>query len=170
MPINHRKAQPAAPFSLSSLLGSVFIALLNRAVYLGCVFWILWRCRGGRQATAVRPALLPSARCARRLRSAALDEPETLAIIAGNGSYPVTLAQGARRAGVKRICVAAFVGETQEDLASLADDIAWLRVGQLGKLLSFVAKSGAQRAVMAGQIAPKHLFDLRPDFKALMLL
>jgi DUF1009 family protein len=99
-----------------------------------------------------------------------LDQPETLAIIAGNGSYPLALARGARRAGVKRIAVAAFTGETSEELAKEADEIAWLRVDQLGKLLGFVAKSGAARAVMAGQIAPKHLFDLRPDFKALILL
>lgn len=99
-----------------------------------------------------------------------MDQPETLAIIAGNGSYPFAITRGARRAGVKRIAVAAFVGETREELAKEVDDIAWLRVGQLGKLLNFVAKSGAQRAVMAGQIAPKHLFDLRPDFKALFLL
>jgi UDP-2,3-diacylglucosamine hydrolase len=99
-----------------------------------------------------------------------LDQLETLAIIAGNGSYPIALARGARRTGVKKIAVVAFVGETREELAGQVDEIAWLRVGQLGKLLNFVEKSGAQRAVMAGQIAPKHLFDLRPDFKALVLL
>jgi UDP-2,3-diacylglucosamine hydrolase len=99
-----------------------------------------------------------------------LEAPDTLAIIAGNGSYPFAIARGARRAGVKKIVVAAFVGETKEELAKEVDDLAWLRVGQLGKLLDFVEKSGARRAVMAGQIAPKHLFDLRPDFKALFLL
>ena len=99
-----------------------------------------------------------------------MDLPETLAIIAGNGSYPFALVRGARRAGVKRIAAAAFIGETREDLAREVDAIAWLRVGQLGKLLAFVEKSGAQRAVMAGQIAPKNLFDLRPDLKALFLL
>lgn len=106
----------------------------------------------------------------RRYGPPALDQIEKLAIIAGNGSYPIVLARGARRAGVKKIAVAAFVGETREELAKEVDEIAWLRVGQLGKLLAFVEKSGAQRAVMAGQIAPKHLFDLRPDFKALFLL
>jgi hypothetical protein len=99
-----------------------------------------------------------------------LDTPETLAIIAGNGSYPFALARGARRAGVKKIFAAAFVGETREEFAREVDDIAWLRVGQLGKLLTAIEDSGAQNSVMAGQIAPKHLFDLRPDFKALFLL
>ena len=87
-----------------------------------------------------------------------MENPETLAIIAGNGTYPFAIARGARRAGVKRIVVAAFVGETNPELAKEVDGIEWLRVGQLGKLLSYVGKSGAQRAVMAGQIAPNCTF------------
>ncbi len=80
------------------------------------------------------------------------------------------MARGARRAGVKKIVAAAFTNETREELAAEVDEIAWMRVGQLGKLLSFVQKAGARHAVMAGQIAPKNLFDLRPDFKTLFLL
>ena len=99
-----------------------------------------------------------------------METPETLAIIAGNGSYPFAMARGARKAGVARIVAASFTDETSDRLAADVDDIEWLRVGQLGKLLTFLQKSGARHAVMAGQIAPKNLFDLRPDFKALFLL
>jgi DUF1009 family protein len=45
-----------------------------------------------------------------------------------------------------------------------------MRVGQLGRLLKFFRSQGIQHAIMAGQIAPKNLFDLRPDLKALMLM
>jgi DUF1009 family protein len=99
-----------------------------------------------------------------------LETPETLAIIAGNGAYPFAMARGARTAGVRRIVAASFTGETSDRLAAEVDDIEWMRVGQLGKLLSFLEKSGARHAVMAGQIAPANLFNLRPDFKALFLL
>jgi DUF1009 family protein len=99
-----------------------------------------------------------------------LDTPEILAIIAGNGSYPFAMARGARKAGVKQIVAASFTDETSDKLTSEVDDIEWLRVGQLGKLLAFLEKSGARHAVMAGQISPANLFDLRPDFKALFLL
>jgi len=54
--------------------------------------------------------------------------------------------------------------------AAALGDSGRLRVGQLGKLLAYLEKSGTRHAVMAGQIAPKNLFDLRPDFKALFLL
>jgi DUF1009 family protein len=45
-----------------------------------------------------------------------------------------------------------------------------MRVGQLGRLFKFFRSQDIHQAIMAGQIAPKNLFDLRPDVKALMLL
>jgi DUF1009 family protein len=99
-----------------------------------------------------------------------LQIPSTLAIIAGNGSYPFATARGARAAGVGRIAAAAFTGETDAKLAELVDELAWMRVGQLGKMLGFLRGSGARQVIMAGQIHPRHLFDIRPDMKALLLL
>lgn len=99
-----------------------------------------------------------------------MSTPETLLIIAGNGRYPFQLAEVARRRGVKRLCAAAFENETDPSLAGLVDDLRWLKVGQLGKLILYAKETGARHAIMAGQIAPKNLFDLRPDFAALLLL
>ncbi|MFL6518786.1 MAG: LpxI family protein [Chthoniobacterales bacterium] len=96
--------------------------------------------------------------------------PETLGIIAGNGVYPRLLADAARRSGVKRVVAAAFTDETDERLTGKVDEIQWMRVGQLGKLISFFNNVGVSEAIMAGQIAPKNLFDLRPDWKTLLLL
>ena len=103
-----------------------------------------------------------------------MNRPESsvpaLGLIAGNGVYPLLLARSARAAGVSRIVAAAFENETDPALTALVDEIAWLRVGQLGRLLTFFKAQAVPRAIMAGQIAPKNLFDLRPDFKALLLL
>jgi len=96
--------------------------------------------------------------------------PETVGIIAGSGVYPLLLADAARVAGVKRIAVAAFKDETSQDIVNRADEIEWLRVGQLGRLLNFFRDKKVQHAIMAGQIAPGNLFNLRPDFKAMFLL
>ena len=95
---------------------------------------------------------------------------DTLGIIAGNGVYPRLLADAARRAGVKRIVAAAFIDETDERLAPKVDEIHWMRVGQLAKLIGCFRNAGVRNAIMAGQIAPKNLFDLRPDWKMLFLL
>lgn len=80
------------------------------------------------------------------------------------------MARAAREAGVARIVVAAFQNETDPTLAEVVDEIAWMRVGQLGKMLGFLKDTGTRHAVMSGQIHPKNLFDLRPDLKALVLL
>lgn len=99
-----------------------------------------------------------------------MGSPGALGLIAGNGIYPLLVAKAARRQGVSAIHVAAFENETDPEIRSLADSVEWLRVGQLGKLLSYLGSTGIKRAIMAGQLAPKNLFDLRPDFKALVLL
>lgn len=93
-----------------------------------------------------------------------------IGMIAGNGLYPGTFAAAARHAGVRRLVAAAFENETGPDLADMVDAIAWLRVGQLGKLIRFFKDEGVRQAVMVGQIAPKNLFDLRPDMRTLLLL
>ncbi|MEO8439817.1 MAG: UDP-2,3-diacylglucosamine diphosphatase LpxI [Spartobacteria bacterium] len=96
--------------------------------------------------------------------------PDALGIIAGSGVYPLLLADAARVAGVKKIVVAAFTDETLPDITNRADEIDWLRVGQLGKMLHFFRSANLSHAIMAGQIAPGNLFSLRPDFKAMFLL
>jgi DUF1009 family protein len=99
-----------------------------------------------------------------------METPDALGIIAGSGVYPLLLADAARVAGVKRIAVAAFTDETSHDIGNRADQIEWLRVGQLGRLLHFFREANLRHAIMAGQIAPGNLFSLRPDFKAMFLL
>jgi len=95
---------------------------------------------------------------------------ESLGIIAGNRSLPLMFAKEARRQGVKRLVAVAFEGETDPALAALVDEIVWLRVGQLSKMIAAFTDRGIKQCIMAGQIAPKNLFDVRPDFRALGLL
>jgi len=95
---------------------------------------------------------------------------QILGIIAGNGVYPRQVADAARNAGVKEIFAASFVNETDPAITRHVDVVEWLRVGQLGGLLKFFREHNVRQAMMAGQIAPKNLFDLRPDVKALVVL
>jgi len=98
------------------------------------------------------------------------DSIESLGMIAGNRSLPLLFAQQARSMGVKRLVAAAFEGETDPALASLVDDIVWLKVGQLSKMISVFTDRGIKQCVMVGQIAPKNLYDVRPDLRAMALL
>jgi len=94
---------------------------------------------------------------------------ESLGLIAGNRSLPLEFARQARAAGVKRLVAVAFENETDPALAPLVDEIVWLKVGQLSKMISAFTGSGNKQCVMVGQIAPKNLFDLRPDLRAMGL-
>jgi hypothetical protein len=96
--------------------------------------------------------------------------PEILGIIAGNRSLPLELAREARRAGVKRIVAVAVEGETEPALTGLVDDIVWLRVGQLSKMIAAFKDRGVRQCVMVGQVAPRNLFDLRPDLRTIGVL
>jgi UDP-2,3-diacylglucosamine hydrolase len=95
---------------------------------------------------------------------------EELGIIAGNRTLPLLFAKQARSMGVKRLVAVAFEGETDPALASAVDEIVWLKVGQLSKMIAAFTDRGIKQCVMAGQIAPKNLYDLRPDLRAIGLL
>ena len=97
------------------------------------------------------------------------DIPKKLILIAGQADYPLLLARAARKQGVRHITAIAFKGETRREIAQVADQVVWLRVGLLGALLEEIRSAGATHAVMAGQIAPKNLFHVRMD-KALIHL
>jgi DUF1009 family protein len=97
-------------------------------------------------------------------------EFDTIGIIAGNRSLPLVFARQAKALGVKRLVAVAFENETDPELAGLVDEIVWLKVGQLAKMISALKERGVACCVMLGQIAPRNLFDLRPDFRAVTLL
>src|SRR5207244_12326427 len=68
------------------------------------------------------------------------------------------------------IVAAAVNNEPDPAISQHVDVVEWFRVAQLGRLLKFFREHEVHRAIMAGQIAPKNLFDLRPDVKALVVL
>jgi UDP-2,3-diacylglucosamine hydrolase len=96
--------------------------------------------------------------------------PASIGLIAGSKSLPFDLARQLRAAGVKKIVCAAFENETDPELAKLVDEIVWLRVGQLNKMIAVFTDRGITQCVMAGQLAPKNLFDFRPDLRTLGVL
>jgi len=95
---------------------------------------------------------------------------DAIGMIAGNGIYPAIFARAARAAGVGHLVAASFHDETDPAIEDLVDKVSWMRVGQLAKMIKFFKQEGIRHAVMVGQIAPKNLFDLRPDMRTLVLL
>ena len=95
---------------------------------------------------------------------------EPLGLIAGNRSLPLEFARLVAREGRRHVVAVAFEGETDPALAKLVDEVVWLRVGQLGKMIGAFTQRGVKQCVMLGQIAPRNLFDVRPDLRAVGLL
>ncbi len=96
--------------------------------------------------------------------------PETLGIIAGNRDLPVLLAREARAAGVRRLVAVAMQGETDETLAEHVDEITWVKVGQLNKLIKTFRGADVTQRDKVGQIAPDNLINHRPDLRTMKLL
>ena len=98
------------------------------------------------------------------------DSIESLGIIAGNRSLPLIFARQSKSMGIKRLVAVAFEGETDPALEKLVTEIVWVKVGQLSKLIDAFTTRQIHRCVMVGQIAPKNLYDVRPDLRAMALL
>ncbi|RKX41891.1 MAG: DUF1009 domain-containing protein [Verrucomicrobia bacterium] len=101
------------------------------------------------------------------MRQMKTDFTESLLIIAGRHAYPPMLAKAARAAGVRRIVVLGFKGETRREMAALADEIHWMHLGSMRMFLDRLAATGIKQCVMVGQIAPHNLFNVRMDKLAL---
>jgi UDP-2,3-diacylglucosamine hydrolase len=100
------------------------------------------------------------------------DARRPLALIAGQGLYPMMIAAAVRAAAIP-LRLVAFEEETSPELiASFGrDEHRLLKVGQLGHMLDALRDFGAGYALMAGQITPRRLFKgLHPDLKATRIL
>ncbi len=92
-----------------------------------------------------------------------------IGIIAGGGQFPTLFAEAVRKKGIQTIIIA-HKGESSDDLARVADRLHWVRLGQLGKIISYFKKEGVCSAVMLGSITKTNIFkDIRPDLKGLTL-
>ena len=104
------------------------------------------------------------------MNNAIVPTVKTIGLIAGNGSFPLLLAQEAKRRGDKVIAVA-LKEEADASLAQHADELTWVSIGQLGKIIAFLKDHGVTHAVMAGQVKHAQLFrHIVPDLRAAKLL
>jgi DUF1009 family protein len=92
-----------------------------------------------------------------------------IGLIAGEGDLPSYFARRARQKGFSP-AIAAIRGAASPKLEKLGTEFAWLSLGQLGGLLSFLKKHHIRRVVMHGKIQPAQAFrQLKLDWKALSL-
>lgn len=96
-------------------------------------------------------------------------DSNSIGIIAGGGQFPLLFIEAARKAG-RRVVVVAHKGETDEDVTKAADVVCWVKLGQLGKVISFFKKEGVGETVFLGTITKTQIFrDVLPDLKGISL-
>jgi DUF1009 family protein len=95
---------------------------------------------------------------------------ETIGLIAGGGQFPVLIAEAAKRKGFGVVAVA-HLGETDPSLSDKVDEIVWIKLGQLGRLIRAFKKNRVKKSLMAGTIKKRRMFEnIRPDLKGLALM
>lgn len=93
-----------------------------------------------------------------------------IGLIAGNGKFPLIFAKEAKQEGYSLVVVA-HRGETLEEIEDIVDDVTWIYVGQLGKMIRTFQRAGVTEAVMAGGIRKVKLFrNFRPDLRGTRFL
>jgi UDP-2,3-diacylglucosamine hydrolase len=93
-----------------------------------------------------------------------------LGLIAGNGKFPLIFAEQAKREGFSLVAVA-HRGETLGAIEEIIEDVTWIYVGQLGKMIRTFHRAGITEAAMAGGIQKvKFLENFRPDLRGARFL
>ncbi|MDF1565646.1 MAG: UDP-2,3-diacylglucosamine diphosphatase LpxI [Deltaproteobacteria bacterium] len=89
--------------------------------------------------------------------------PRPVGIVAGNGVLPRLVARSVRAAGGRTVAVA-IEGETDPSIEEVADEVTWVRLGQLGKMRDTFVAAGVERASFAGGVTKVRFFrDAVPD-------
>lgn len=91
-----------------------------------------------------------------------------LIIIAGCGSYPRLIVEGAKKAGVPQVDVVAIKSSTDRATWKAADHVHWITLGGIAEGIRWVGANGYEGAILAGQVNPLSLFRGRfdPEVKA----
>ena len=98
------------------------------------------------------------------------EDSEIIGLIAGGGQFPLMVAQAAKRQGSHVVAVA-HLGETEPLLSDQVNDITWIKLGQLGRLIKALKKRGVSKALMAGSIGKRRMFEnIRPDMRGLAVM
>jgi DUF1009 family protein len=103
-----------------------------------------------------------------------MSQVEAVGLIAGEGRLPFMIAAGARRLGLKVICVG-LAGSVETSLAGNVDVFYSVPVARPGKWMRKLKRHGVSRAIKAGRVAKGRIFTpwriLRylPDWRAMRI-
>lgn len=86
-----------------------------------------------------------------------LDGTKKIGLIAGNGRFPLLFASAARHHGLEVIAIA-IKHDTSRLIEPLVHKTYWLSLKDYARMFDIFKSEGIQKAIMAGQVNPRHLF------------
>ncbi len=98
-----------------------------------------------------------------------------IGLIAGNGRFPILFADGAKANNIDVVAVG-IKGETLKELEEHVEQLHWVGIAQLGKLIKILKSNGLVNTVMAGGLTKTKIFskfmniNFIPDVKTITLL
>ncbi len=93
-----------------------------------------------------------------------------IGLIAGGGQFPILFSKKAVQKGYQVYAVG-FASETDPALEPDVEELQWLYLGQVSKLIKYFKRHQVSDVVMLGSIGKTNIFkDIRPDFKALSFI
>ena len=86
-----------------------------------------------------------------------------LVVIAGSGSYPKLIVEGAKKAGVEQVDVVSVAGSTWRATRNAADHVIPITLGTIADAIRKIGTMGYDGGILAGQVNPLSLFRGRFD-------
>ncbi|HEX8911891.1 MAG TPA: UDP-2,3-diacylglucosamine diphosphatase LpxI [Humisphaera sp.] len=83
---------------------------------------------------------------------------EPLGLIAGEGVFPLLVAQGAKAAGRRVVCCA-FAGHAWPELRQHCDEFRWVGLARVGSWVRCLRRAGCRDAIMVGRVAKTEMYD-----------
>lgn len=95
---------------------------------------------------------------------------DKIGLIAGQGDFPILIANAARANGV-HVLALALKGFASPDLPACADKTVWLELGQLSRAIEVLHENGIRALTMAGRVPHTSVLQYRHfDLRAVKLL
>jgi DUF1009 family protein len=77
---------------------------------------------------------------------------EVVGLVAGQGRFPLDIANSAERSG-RRVVAVAFHGQTDLRIETAVSEVTWLHPGEVGAAIDALRSAGVRDAVMAGKVS-----------------
>lgn len=81
-----------------------------------------------------------------------------IGLIAGGGQFPILFSKAAKEEGLSVIAIA-IDGDANPLLAQYVDSFYWVKLGEVGKIISILKNHGIKKVVLAGHVDKKRIYS-----------